>query len=102
MLVQFTVSPVGEGESLKAHVAEILDIVDRSGVKYQFTAMSTILEGDEAAVMDLVMRCHRRMRQLSRRVVTTITIDDREGALDRLAGKVRDVEDTLGRSLQKH
>jgi uncharacterized protein YqgV (UPF0045/DUF77 family) len=51
--------------------------------------------------MALIMECHRHMRRKARRVLTHIAIDDREGAVGRLAGKVADVEKALGRTLKK-
>ena len=41
------------------------------------------------------------MRGETGRVLTHITIDDRPRASGRIAGKVRDVEDVLGRPLKK-
>jgi uncharacterized protein YqgV (UPF0045/DUF77 family) len=32
VLLEFAMSPTGEGESLSRHVARVLDIIDRSGV----------------------------------------------------------------------
>lgn len=99
MLASFSVVPVGTGEELKQYVAEILDIIDRSGLPYKLGAMQTTVEGDEERVMNLIMECHRHMRARAKRVVTHIAIDDREGATGRLGGKVADVEKTLGRKL---
>lgn len=99
MLASFSVVPVGAGEELKTYVAEILDIIDRSGLPYALGAMQTTVEGDEERVMGLIMECHRHMRARAKRVVTHIAIDDREGAAGRLGGKVADVEKTLGRKL---
>jgi uncharacterized protein (TIGR00106 family) len=92
--------PVGSGESLREPVAKVLDLVDRSGLPYQHTAMGTLIEGDWDEVMELVRDCHQALRQSHRRVVTTIKIDDREGGKDRLRAKVRSVESALGRSLK--
>ncbi len=61
--------------------------------------MQTTVEGEEAEVMGLIMRCHRLMRELAPRVLTHIAIDDRRGATGRLEGKVADVEAVLGRKL---
>lgn len=99
MLASFAVIPLGIGEELKEAVADILSIIDESGLSYKLGAMQTTVEGDEAEVMALIMRCHRRMRELAPRVLTNITIDDRADASDRLAGKVSDVEGVLGRKL---
>ncbi len=99
MLASFSVIPMGVGVELRAHVSSILELVEASGLSYRLGAMQTTLEGEPSEVMDLIMRCHLRMRERAPRVLTHITIDDREGAEGRLAGKVRDVIDTLGRDL---
>jgi uncharacterized protein YqgV (UPF0045/DUF77 family) len=41
------------------------------------------------------------MRQHANRVLTHIAVDDREGAMGRLEGKVKDAENILGRMLKK-
>jgi len=101
VVVEFSVVPIGRGEELAQSVAGILDLIDRSGLPYQLTAMGTLVEGDWDEVMGLVRRCHEAMAGGSGRVYTHITIDDRPGASGRIAGKVRDVEKVLGRSLRK-
>jgi uncharacterized protein YqgV (UPF0045/DUF77 family) len=45
--------------------------------------------------MGVVGECHRKVRSLSRRVVTTIEIDDREGRSDAMEQKIRSVQDKL-------
>jgi uncharacterized protein (TIGR00106 family) len=80
-------------------VAEALAFVDDSGLSYKLGAMHTTVEGDAGEVMELIMRCHRRVLELAPRVLTSITIDDRKGAAGRLEGKVTDVEEVLGKRL---
>ncbi|PIE68957.1 MAG: hypothetical protein CSA21_04590 [Deltaproteobacteria bacterium] len=99
MLASFAVIPVGEGEELQEHIAAIVELIDASGLPYKLGAMQTTLEGDQSQVMDVIMRCHNLMRERTSRVLTSITIDDRKGAVDRLEGKVRDVETVLGRKV---
>jgi uncharacterized protein (TIGR00106 family) len=101
MIADFSIVPVGGGEELAGPVAAIVDIVDRSGLPYQLTAMGTLVEGEWDAVLGLIRECHLRMRRDFPRVLTRISIDDREGAKGRLAGKVSDVEKTLGRAVRK-
>ncbi len=57
VLLEFAMAPHGQGESLSAHVARILDVIDRSGVRYQLTPMGTILEGEWDEVMAVVTAC---------------------------------------------
>jgi uncharacterized protein (TIGR00106 family) len=101
VIVEFSVVPIGSGEKLAGPVARVLDLVDKSGLPYQLTAMGTIVEGDWDEVLALVRRCHDSMRGEAARVVTHITIDDRAEAAGRIKGKVRDVEAVLGRELKK-
>lgn len=91
MLVIFTVVPFGEGESISPLVAKIIEEVDKSGLSYKLTSMGTIIEGEWDGVMAVVKKCHKLMLKHSRRVVTTMTIDDRKGARNRLSGKVESV-----------
>lgn len=100
MLASFSVVPIGSGEELKEQIADILDIIDKSGISYTLGAMQTTIEGDPDEVMALIVKCHNRMKELAPRVLTHITIDDRDGASDRLKGKITDVEDILNRSLK--
>jgi uncharacterized protein YqgV (UPF0045/DUF77 family) len=63
--------------------------------------MNTTIEGEPDEVMAVIMRCHRRMLELAPRVMTNITIDERKGATGRLTGKVKDVEELLGKKLER-
>ncbi len=101
MLASFAVVPMGVQEGVKDLVAEALAIVDASGLPYQLGAMHTTIEGDADQVMDVILRCHRRVLELAPRVLTSITIDDRKGATGRIVGKVRDVEEVLGKRLAR-
>lgn len=99
MIVEFTVVPLDKGESLGDYVSEVIDLVDRSGLDHCLTPMGTIVEGDWDEIMGLVKACHMHMRSHSRRVSTSIKIDDREGARGRIRGKIRSVEERLGRDV---
>ena len=101
MLASFSVAPADAGESLSAQVARIIDIIDRSGLPYRMGPMETTVEGGYDEVMELVKKCHLEMRSVSRRVLTTIRIDDREGAEGRLEGKIESVEQRLGREVKR-
>ena len=100
MLASFTILPFGVGEELKEHVAAVVELVANSGMDYRLGAMQTTIEGEQAEVMELIMRCHKLMMERAPRVLTSITMDDRRGATGRLQGKVADVEDVLARGLE--
>jgi uncharacterized protein (TIGR00106 family) len=101
MIVEFSILPVGVGASVSEHVATALDIVDNSGLRYQFTPMGTILEGEYKAIMKTIRRCHLAVLENCDRVVTTIKMDDRKQAVGEIEKKVASVESRLGRELEK-
>lgn len=109
MVVNFSIVPIGKGNSLSTQVAEVLKIVSESGINYKLHAMGTLLEGDWDDVLGLIKKCHKKILKDSNRVLTTISIDDhtcpttsfrREGRTGRIAGKVRSVERKLGKKLK--
>jgi uncharacterized protein (TIGR00106 family) len=99
VLLEFSMSPMNEGESVSAYVARSLDIIDKSGLPYQLTPMGTILEGEWSEVMAVVTACFEAMRADCDRVGTQIRIDYRAGPGGRLKSKVESVERRLGRKL---
>ena len=100
MLAQVSIFPVGAGEALAREVAKVIDIIDKSGLSCKTTAMSTIVEGNWDEVMAVIKKCHHVMRRAHNRVYTSIVIDDRKNARNRLAGKVADVEKVIKRKLK--
>ncbi|MCQ6962102.1 MTH1187 family thiamine-binding protein [Methanolobus chelungpuianus] len=99
ILASFSVVPIGEKEELKELIAELIPIIEAADVDYIMGAMQTTIEGDQDKVMGVIMDCHNHMRSHSSRVLTHITIDDRNGASGRLKGKVQDVESVLKRRI---
>jgi len=101
VLLEFSMSPLGKGESVSGYVARSLDIIDGSGLPYRLTPMGTILEGEWAEVMAVVQQCYERMRTDCPRITCSIKVDAREGKSGRLDSKIASVERRLGRELHK-
>jgi len=88
MIVDFSIAPIGKGESLSAYVAEAFRIIEASGVAYEHHAMGTNLEGDWDEVMAVVKACRDKLLESAHRLSLSIRIDDRKGATDRISSKV--------------
>ena len=101
MLAEFSLFPIGKGEGLSQYVSQIIKMIDESGLEYRLNPMGTVVEGEWDEILDLIKKCHHKMRQFSTRVITSISIDDREGAVGRITGKIESVERTLGREVKK-
>jgi uncharacterized protein (TIGR00106 family) len=101
MLVSFSIFPLDKGVSVGKYVAKMIDIVDRSGLPYRTSAMSTVVEGSWDNVFKVVKRCHRTLMKNSKRVYMVITVDDRKGAKNRIKGKVDRIEQVLKRKIKR-
>ena len=101
MLVEFSIIPVGVGSSIGDYLAEVLKIVDESGLPYKVNPMGTCVEGEWTEVMRLIRKCHNQVMKRADRAIVNITIDDRKGKPNRLQLKVRSIEKRLGKKLKK-
>ena len=95
VLLEFSMFPLGKGESLSRFVARSLDIIDRSGLDYRLHAMGTIVEGELDQVLGLLKECLEALATDCERVTCTAKLDYRKGAVDRLEGKGQSVRQQL-------
>jgi uncharacterized protein (TIGR00106 family) len=101
MLIEFSIIPIGVGSSLGDQLAEVLKIVDASGLPYKINPMGTVIEGEWDEIMKLIKKCHNTVMKTGERAVTTISIDDRKGKPNRIDEKVKSIEKRIGKSLKK-
>ena len=101
VLLEFSIAPVGQGSSVSAHVARVIDLIDRSGVDYQLTPMGTILEGEWPVVLGVVNQCFELLQQDCDRVALSMKVDYRAGPAGRLTSKTDTIERRLGRKLRR-
>ena len=100
VLLEFSMSPLGKGESVGRYIARSLDIIDKSGVDYRLNPMGTVLEGEWDDVFHVVRRCYERMKRDCARISCTIKVDYRKGHSGRLSSKVASVERHLKRRIR--
>ncbi len=101
MLLEFSIYPLGKGESVGKHVARALEIVDKSGLPYQLHAMGTVIEGEWEECIRVVEKCFAALKKDCRRIEVVLKVDYRAGHRGRLTSKVRSLEKRLGRRLKK-
>lgn len=101
MLAEFSVVPIGVGSSIGAKVAEVMNLIDTSGLPYKVNPMGTVVEGEWDEVFKLIKKCHKLVMKNGERALTTIAIDDRKGMPERIDSKVKSVERRIGKSLKK-
>lgn len=100
-LLEFSITPLGEGESVSAYVAKAVEVVEASGLDYQLHAMGTVVEGDVDALLAVLKQAIDAVMADCDRVSVAAKIDVRKGHSGSLTKKVASVEQKLGRALKK-
>ena len=99
-LVEVSVVPLGtESTSVSQYIAQAVQLLQsEKDIKYELTAMGTIIEGDLDHLLALVRKMHEAVFDARiRRVVTTIKIDDRRDKISSMSSKIESVKRKLGR-----
>src|SRR5262245_1138544 len=100
VLLDFSMTPLGKGESVSAYVARCLEVVATSGLDYRLHTMGTTVEGELGQVLDVVRRCFLALEPDCARISCSVKIDYRKGPGGRLDSKVRKVQALAGRQLK--
>ena len=98
-LIEVGVIPLGtETPSVSKYVAGAVKILqDAKDIKYELTAMGTIIEGDLARLLSLAEKMHQSAFAAgAMRVVTTIKIDERRDEVASMESKLEAVRRELG------
>ncbi|NYH42785.1 uncharacterized protein (TIGR00106 family) [Micromonospora jinlongensis] len=95
MLIAFSITPLGVGESVGDLVAEAVRVVRDSGLPNRTDAMFTTVEGEWDEVMAVVKQAVDVVAAQAPRVSVVLKADIRPGVTDALTAKVAHVEDRL-------
>lgn len=94
-LVAVAIAPVGVGDELASHVAEIVKVIRESGLKNRTTSMFTEIEGEWDEVMDTVKRATFVLAERGIRTEVVLKADIRPGFGNMIDGKVERLERAL-------
>ena len=100
VLLEMSVFPLGADESVSPFVARCLEIIDQSGLDYEFGAMGTTIEGEFDEVLAVLRECVENVATDNNRVICSAKFDYRKGPGGRLAAKTSSVEQKLGKKLR--
>ena len=99
-LIAVAIAPVGVGDELSAHVAEVVKVIRESGLPNKTTSMFTEIEGDWDAVMDVVKRATFVLAEKGIRTEVVIKADIRPGFESMMDGKIDRLNDALNAQTQ--
>ncbi|MBQ3337960.1 MAG: MTH1187 family thiamine-binding protein, partial [Selenomonadaceae bacterium] len=87
-LIAVSIAPVGVGEELSRHVAEVVKVIRESGLPNKTSSMFTEIEGEWDAVMDVVKRATFVLAEKGIRTEVVLKADIRPNFSNMMAGKL--------------
>ena len=87
-LIAVSIAPVGVGDELASHVAEVVKVIRESGLPSKTSSMFTEIEGDWDEVMSVVKRATMVLAERGIRTEVLIKADIRPGYVDTMNGKL--------------
>jgi uncharacterized protein (TIGR00106 family) len=97
-IAQATIVPIGTGStSVSKYVADCHKILqDEKRIKYELTPMATVFEGDLDVILEVIRKMHEvPFQNGAKRVITSISIDDRRDKDASMSQKLNSVKEKL-------
>ena len=94
-LIAVSIAPVGVGEELSKHVAEVVKVIRESGLPNKTYSMFTEIEGEWDAVMEVVKRATFVLAEKGIRTEVVLKADIRPGASNMMEGKIDRLNEAL-------
>jgi len=97
-ILNFAIFPTDKGDKGSSeYVAQVLKMIDESGVPYELNPMGTSIETDTLEeALEIVNKSYKVLEPVSERVYSAITIDIRKGRENGMAQKIQSVENRIG------
>ena len=95
-LIAVSIAPFGVGDELSKHVAEVIRVIEASGLPTRTTSMFTEIEGDWDEVMKVVKDATFVLAEKGFRTTVTLKADIRPGYKNRMTAKIEKIDSILG------
>lgn len=95
-LISVSIYPMGVGENLSAYVAEVVQVIEKSGLPNRTTAMATEIEGEWDEVMQVVKDATFVLAGKGIRTGLAFRADIRPGYTNTLTSKLEKLDSILG------
>ena len=93
VVAEISAFPVGKGESLSESVAEVVKVIEKSGLKYQIGAMCTTVEGEWDQIVELFTKCRNALTASHNRIYMCLKVDERKTPTHSIAHKIEAIKD---------
>ncbi|WP_457741469.1 MTH1187 family thiamine-binding protein [Thermococcus sp.] len=90
-IAEICLFPLGtDSPSVGKHLKPVIEVIERSGLKYELCPMGTVVEGSIDEILNLVKKCYDAILESGvARVVISLRIDERTDKKLTIEGKVK-------------
>jgi uncharacterized protein (TIGR00106 family) len=92
VIIELSIFPTDKGVSVSPFVARVLKIIKASGLPHELNPMGTCIEGEWAAVLDVVDQCFKELQKDCDRIYLAMKADFRKNRAGGLSSKVASVK----------
>ncbi len=98
VLLEFSMFPTDKGESVSPYVSRIIKMIKETGLNYRLTPMGTVVEADSMPeILRVIEQAYDLLEPDCNRIYSSMKLDIRKGKGNRLEGKIKSVEDRIGK-----
>jgi uncharacterized protein (TIGR00106 family) len=101
MNLEISIVPVSQDENTAKYMAEVVKIVEDSGLEYKYTPMSVMLSGERESTMEVAKKCHEKVMSMTDRAMTKMRFDEAKNHSNGFDSEIRAVEKILGKKVKK-
>lgn len=94
-ILELAIFPMDKGESVSNYVADVIRVIDASGLPHVTGPMGTCIEGEVRELTELCARCFETLEPYCERVYATMKIDYRKGRTGGLGSKLESLSGKL-------
>lgn len=98
VLLEFSMFPTDQGESVSEQVSRIIAMIRESGVEYRLTPMGTVIETDTLGeALDMVQQAYQVLERAGcKRIYSSLKLDIRQGRKGGMKRKIESIRRKIG------
>ncbi|MGX6977895.1 MTH1187 family thiamine-binding protein [Vagococcus elongatus] len=94
-LVAVAIAPFGQGEHLSEYVAEVVKVIEDSGLPHRTTSMFTEIEGDWDEVMAVIKEATFKLAEKGIRTEVIFKADIKPGQTNLIDRKIKSLQEKM-------
>ncbi len=92
-IVEFAMFPTDLGESVSKYVSKIVQMLDKSDIRYELTPMGTVYECDNIKdALKVIEDSYEVIEPFSNRIYATVKFDIRKNRINGMSQKVESIK----------